>query len=61
MMVNSYTLVVFKWGTEIPLINLPEGLRAVPIMICGGLVLLFSVGHIIHFFKNIEEPVNLLE
>ncbi len=47
MMVNSYDLVVFKWSTQIPLINLPEGLRAVPIMLSGALVLLFTLGHLL--------------
>ena len=49
MMIYSYELVLFKWGTKIPLIHLPEGLRAVPIMICGGLILLFSIGHIVNY------------
>ncbi len=61
MMVNSYDLVVFKWTTQIPLIHLPEGLRAVPIMLCGALTFLFSVGHLIHFFKGIEEESDITE
>lgn len=47
MMIYSYDLVVFKWGSQIPLIDLPEGLRAVPIMLSGALVLLFTVGHLL--------------
>jgi len=47
MMIYSYDLVVFKWSTEIPLIGLPEGLRAVPIMLSGALVMLFTVGHLL--------------
>lgn len=61
MMVNSYYLVMFKWDTQIPLIHLPEGLRAVPIMICGALVFLFSIGHLIHFFQGIEEKSEITE
>jgi len=49
MMIYSYELVLFKWATQIPLIHLPEGLRAVPIMICGALILLFSLGHIVNY------------
>jgi len=52
MMVNSYRLVVFKWGSDIPLIHVPEGLRAIPIMLCGGLTTLYCIGHLIHFFKD---------
>jgi TRAP-type C4-dicarboxylate transport system permease small subunit len=61
MMVNSYDLVIFKWTTLIPLIHLPEGLRAVPIMLCGAFTLLFSIGHLIHFFKGIEEVSDITE
>ena len=42
MMIYSYKLAVFKWTTQIPLIHIPEGLRAVPIMICGALILLIT-------------------
>ncbi|MDJ0945611.1 MAG: TRAP transporter small permease [Kiloniellales bacterium] len=52
MMVKSYELAVFKWGTEIPLIHLPEGLRAIPIMLCGAFTSLFSIGHLIRLFKG---------
>ena len=59
MMIYSYDLVVFKWATKIPLINLPEGLRAVPIMLCGAFTLLYTIGHLIHFFKDDEEVSEL--
>lgn len=61
MMVNSYKLVIFKWDTEIPLIHVPEGLRAIPIMLCGAFTLLYSIGHLIHFFKGIEESSDVTE
>ncbi|MBL4600364.1 MAG: TRAP transporter small permease [Rhizobiaceae bacterium] len=57
----SYQLVLFKWSTLIPLIHVPEGLRAIPIMLCGVFTLLFSVGHLIHFFKGIEEIHDVTE
>ncbi|OED40789.1 C4-dicarboxylate ABC transporter permease [Chromatiales bacterium (ex Bugula neritina AB1)] len=50
MMYYSYKLTLFKWGSQIPLIHLPEGLRTVPIMLCGTLTLLYCIGHLIHFF-----------
>ena len=52
MMVNSYQLVLFKWGSDIPLIHVPEGLRAIPIMLCGGLITLYSIGHLLNFFSR---------
>ena len=54
MMVNSYALTVFKWGSDIPLLHLPEGLRAIPITLCGGLTLLYSIGHVIEWWKGVE-------
>lgn len=40
-------LTMFKWGSMIPLIDLPEGLRSLPLTIGGALILLFSLGHLI--------------
>ena len=57
----SYKLVLFKWDTLIPLIHVPEGLRAIPIMLCGVFTLLFSIGHLIHFFKGVEETYDVTE
>lgn len=52
MIVYGYKLTVFKWSAEIPLIHVPEGLRSLPIMISGIFILLFSIGHLIHFFNG---------
>ncbi len=46
MAVQSYGLTVFKWGSLIPLLNVPEGLRSLPIALCGVMVCLFSIGHL---------------
>ncbi|MBX2884706.1 MAG: TRAP transporter small permease [Granulosicoccus sp.] len=54
MMKNSFDLMLFKWGSDIPLIHVPEGLRAIPIMLCGALVFLYSIGHLINWFRNAE-------
>jgi len=42
-------LTMFKWGSMIPLINVPEGLRSLPLTVGGGLILLFSLGHLLRF------------
>lgn len=52
MMTQTYKLVLFKWSTQIPLIGLPEGLRAVPLTFCGAACLLYSIGHLIRFFRE---------
>lgn len=61
MMVQSWKLMVFKWGSEIPLIHVPEGLRALPITICGGLVLAFSIGHLVLMARGVDEEQSLTE
>ncbi|CTQ49231.1 TRAP transporter small permease [Jannaschia donghaensis] len=40
-------LTIFKWGSLIPLLDLPEGLRSVPLTVGGGLIALFSIGHLV--------------
>jgi len=61
MLVQSWKLMVFKWGSEIPLIHVPEGLRALPITICGGLVLAFSIGHLVLMLRGVDEEQSLTE
>ncbi len=53
--VTGYQLTIFKWGSEIPLIHLPEGLRALPSCIGGGLIFLFSAGHLSRMVRGIED------
>jgi TRAP-type C4-dicarboxylate transport system permease small subunit len=52
MTVYGYKLAVFKWDAKIPLINVSEGFRALPILLSGIFIFLFSIGHLIHFFKD---------
>lgn len=46
MLIYGWQLTVFKWGSQIPLIGLPEGLRSLPLAVGGALILLFSLGHL---------------
>ena len=55
MAVYGYKLTVFKWSAEIPLIRVSEGWRALPIILGGVLILLYSIGHLIHFFSNVPD------
>lgn len=59
MAVKSYELMLFKWSSQIPLIDIPEGVRAIPIMLCGAFTFLYSIGHIIHFCQGDEEEDSL--
>ncbi len=46
MLIYGARLTIFKWGSDIPLIHVPEGLRSLPLTIGGGLILLFSLAHL---------------
>ncbi|MFK7993348.1 MAG: TRAP transporter small permease [Granulosicoccus sp.] len=59
MMINSYNLVIFKWGSQIPLLGIPEGFRAIPITLCGALTLLYSIGHIAEWIKPTRDDSDI--
>lgn len=54
-------LTLFKWGSLIPMIQVPEGLRSLPLTICGGLILIFTVGHLIRLFFGVDERRDSIE
>lgn len=58
MMWQSYQLVLFKWDSMIPLINVPEGFRAIPITVCGALVVVFSIGNLIALARGFDEDAD---
>jgi TRAP-type C4-dicarboxylate transport system permease small subunit len=58
MVVYGYQLTVFRWTTEIPLIHVSEGLRALPIFVSGIFIVLFSIGHLIHFFNGTNQEAS---
>ena len=57
----GWQLSMFKWNTLIPMIQWPEGLRTMPLTICGGMVLLFSVGHLVRLFLGRDHRVDNIE
>jgi TRAP-type C4-dicarboxylate transport system permease small subunit len=59
MAVYGYKLTRFKWSAEIPLIRISEGWRSLPIMLSGILILLYSIGHLIHFFASCVREENV--
>jgi len=61
MLWYGWQLTVFKWGSLIPLIQVPEGLRSLPLTIGGGLILLFSVGHLIRLLMGVDERADSIE
>ena len=54
-------LTQFKWNTLIPLIQVSEGLRSLPLTICGLLVFLFSAGHLIRLLLGRDEREDNIE
>jgi len=54
-------LTQFKWKTLIPLIQVSEGFRSLPLTICGALVFLFSAGHLIRLLLGRDERVDSIE
>ena len=48
-------LTLFKWNTLIPLIQVSEVLRSLPLTICGALLFLFSIGHLIRLLTGWDE------
>ena len=61
MFLNGVQLTMFKWSALIPLIQWPEGLRSLPLTICGALLFLFSTGHLIRLFLGRDERVDSIE
>ena len=54
-------LTQFKWNTLIPLIQWSEGLRSLPLTICGALIFLFSTGHLIRLLLGWDKRKDSIE
>lgn len=61
MMWHSIILTRFKWDSLIPLIHIPEGIRAIPIAVAGGLIMAFSIGHLIRAARGVEAEISLTD
>ncbi|MEL6609311.1 MAG: TRAP transporter small permease [Pseudomonadota bacterium] len=61
MMWYGWSLTLFKWKSDIPLIGLPEGLRSLPLTICGGMILLFSLGHLVRHLMGRDHRADSVE
>jgi len=54
-------LTIFKWGSLVPLLQLPEGLRSLPLCIGGALIFLFSAGHLIRLAMGVDTRRDSIE
>jgi len=53
MMLSCFELMQFGWSTKLPMLNIPEGVRTLPAVICGGLMLLFSGSRAVIGFRTV--------
>jgi len=58
---HGLKLTLFKWNSMIPLIDISEGFRSLPLTICGALLFLFSAGHLIKLFLGRDERQDTVE
>ncbi len=58
---HGIELTAFKWNTLIPLIQWSEGLRSLPLTICGALLFLFSTGHLIRLLLGRDDRKDNIE
>lgn len=56
MALKGYDLTVFAWSTKVPMIDVPEGLRTLPLVICGWLLVLFGATNAVKRFTEGEPP-----
>ena len=61
MFIYGTELTLFKWKTLIPLIQWPEGLRSLPLTVCGVLLFLFSTGHLVRLLLGRDERQDNIE
>lgn len=54
-------LTLFKWGSQIPLLQLPEGLRSLPLALSGVLIFLFCVGHLSRMLRGTDVRTDTIE
>ena len=58
---HGIELTMFKWNTLIPLIQWSEGLRSLPLTICGALLVLFSISHLLRLLTGWDRRNDSLE
>jgi TRAP-type C4-dicarboxylate transport system permease small subunit len=56
MAFKGLDLTLFAWTTKVPMLNVPEGLRSLPLVVCGALLTLFCVANAVKRFALGEPP-----
>lgn len=60
MALKGYDLTLFAWSTKVPMISAPEGLRSLPLAVCGVLLVLFCTTNAVKRFA-LGEPSHPLD
>ncbi len=54
---GGWTWATAKWGEKKPMMPVPDGIDYVPLVIAGGLIVLFSIEHIVALLRGeVVEP-----
>ena len=61
MLFYGAKLTLFKWGSLIPLIQVPEGLRSLPLTVGGGLILIFTCGHLLRLACGRDRRTDIVQ
>lgn len=61
MLIYGAQLTQFKWGSMIPLLQVPEGLRSLPLTISGGLIVLFTLGHLVRLAFGCDQRTDIIQ
>jgi len=56
MALKGFDLALFAWTTKVPMLNVPEGLRSLPLVVCGVLLALFCTANAVKRFALGEPP-----
>jgi len=54
MALHGYDLAIFAWSTKVPMIDVPEGLRSLPLVVCGSLLVIFCTTNAVKRFTEGE-------
>ncbi len=57
MVFGGWQWMVAKWGEKKPMLPVPDGIDYLPLVICGALIVLFSIEHIVALARGtVVEP-----
>ena len=52
MVFGGWQWMVAKWGEKKPMLPVPDGIDYLPLVICGALIVLFSIEHVIALLRG---------